>query len=222
MQIAPGTRFSARALLFDMDGTLVDSTVSVERVWGNWAESHGVSFAEVAHRMHGRRALDIMRDLVPPGVDPEVEVQIVNHNELVDTDGIVAIRGAAELLASLPPRAWALVTSAQLPLASARMGAGGLSLPEVVVTADDIALGKPNPACYQLALKRLGLQPDDAVVFEDAPSGLAAGRAAGCRTIAIASTMPTEDLAHEDWLYDLSRLRLESVADDGLMQFRVA
>ena len=221
MQIAPGTLISARALLFDMDGTLVDSTVSVERVWGNWAESHGVSFAEVAHRMHGRRALDIMRDLVPPGVDPEVEVQIVNHNELVDTDGIVAIRGAAELLASLPPRAWALVTSAQLPLASARMGAGGLSLPEVVVTADDIAQGKPNPACYQLALKRLGLQPDDAVVFEDAPSGLAAGRAAGCRTIAIASTMPTEDLAHEDWLYDLSRLRLEHVADDGLMQFRV-
>jgi len=221
MQIAPGTRFSARALLFDMDGTLVDSTVSVERVWGNWAESHGVSFAEVAHRMHGRRALDIMRDLVPPGVDPEVEVEIVNHNELVDTDGIVAIRGAAELLASLPRRAWALVTSAQLPLASARMGAGGLSLPEVVVTADDIALGKPNPACYQLALKRLGLQPDDAVVFEDAPSGLAAGRAAGCRTIAIASTMPTENLAHEDWLYDLSTLVLESVDPDGLMHFQV-
>jgi len=221
MQIAPGTRFSARALLFDMDGTLVDSTVSVERVWGNWAESHGVSFAEVAHRMHGRRALDIMRDLVPPGVDPEVEVEIVNHNELVDTDGIVAIRGAAELLASLPRRAWALVTSAQLPLASARMGAGGLSLPEVVVTADDIAVGKPNPACYQLALKRLGLQPDDAIVFEDAPSGLAAGRAAGCRTIAIASTMPTENLAHEDWLYDLSTLVLESVDPDGLMHFQV-
>jgi len=222
MQIVPGTRFSARALLFDMDGTLIDSTVSVERVWGNWAESHVVSFTEVAHRMHGRRALDIMRDLAPPGVDPEVEVQIVNHNELVDTDGIIAIRGAAELLASLPPRAWALVTSAQLPLASARMGAGGLSLPEVVVTADDIALGKPNPACYQLALKRLGLQPDDAVVFEDAPSGLAAGRAAGCRTIAIASTMPTEDLEHEDWLYDLSALVLESVDPDGLMQFRVS
>jgi len=221
MQIVSGTRFSARALLFDMDGTLVDSTVSVERVWGNWAASHGVSFAEVAHRMHGRRALDIMRDLVPPGVDPEVEVQIVNHNELVDTDGIVAIRGAAELLASLPPRAWALVTSAQLPLASARMGAGGLSLPEVVVTADDIAQGKPNPACYQLALKRLGLQPDDAVVFEDAPSGLAAGRAAGCRTIAIASTMPTEDLDHEDWLYDLSALLLEKVDPDGLMHFLV-
>lgn len=221
MQIVSGTRFSARALLFDMDGTLVDSTVSVERVWGNWAESHGVSFAEVAHRMHGRRALDIMRDLVPPGVDPEVEVQIVNHNELVDTDGIIAIRGAAELLASLPPRAWALVTSAQLPLASARMGAGGLSLPEVVVTADDIALGKPNPACYQLALKRLGLQPDDAVVFEDAPSGLAAGRAAGCRTIAIASTMPTDNLEHEDWLYDLSTLVLESIDPDGLMHFQV-
>lgn len=221
MQIVSGTRFSARALLFDMDGTLVDSTVSVERVWGSWAESHGVSFAKVAHRMHGRRALDIMRDLVPPGVDPEVEVEIVNHNELVDTDGIVAIRGAAELLASLPPRGWALVTSAQLPLASARMGAGGLSLPEVVVTADDIALGKPNPACYQLALKRLGLQPDDAVVFEDAPSGLAAGRAAGCRTIAIASTMPTENLEHEDWLYDLSTLVLESVDEDGLMHFRV-
>ena len=221
MQIVPGTRFSARALLFDMDGTLIDSTVSVERVWGNWAESHGVSFAAVAHRMHGRRALDIMRDLVPPGVDPEIEVQIVNHNELVDTDGIVAIRGAAELLASLPHRAWALVTSAQLPLASARMGAGGLSLPEVVVTADDIAVGKPNPACYQLALKRLGLQPDDAVVLEDAPSGLAAGRAAGCRTIAIASTMPTEDLAHEDWLYDLSALSLEKVDPDGLMHFYV-
>lgn len=221
MQIVSGTRFRARALLFDMDGTLIDSTVSVERVWGNWAASHGVSFAKVAHRMHGRRALDIMRDLAPPGVDPEVEVRIVNHNELVDTDGIVAIRGAAELLASLPRNGWALVTSAQLPLASARMGAGGLSLPDVVVTADDIALGKPNPACYQLALKRLGLQPDEAVVFEDAPSGLAAGRAAGCRTIAIASTMPTEQLDHEDWLYDLSTLVLERVDPDRWMHFVV-
>jgi mannitol-1-/sugar-/sorbitol-6-phosphatase len=221
MQIAPGTLISARALLFDMDGTLVDSTVAVERVWNNWATSHGVSFSDVAHRMHGRRAIDIMRDLAPPGLDLEKELKIVDDNELNDTDGIVHIAGAAELLASLPRGSWALVTSAQRSLACARMTAGGLPLPEVIVTSDDVSLGKPNPDCYQLALERLGLRPEDVVVFEDALAGLAAGRAAGCRTIAIASTIPTEDLDHEDWLYDLSRLRLESVADEGLMQFRV-
>ena len=221
MQITPGTLISARALLFDMDGTLVDSTVAVERVWNNWATSHGVSFSDVAHRMHGRRAIDIMRDLAPPGLDLEKELKIVDDNELNDTDGIVHISGAAELLASLPRGSWALVTSAQRSLACARMTAGGLPLPEVIVTSDDVSLGKPNPDCYQLALERLGLLPEDVVVFEDALAGLAAGRAAGCRTVAIATTIPTEDLDHEDWLYDLSRLRLESLTDNGLMHFRV-
>ena len=221
MQIAPGTLISARALLFDMDGTLVDSTVAVERVWDNWARGYGLSFADFAHRMHGRRAIDIMRDLAPAGVDVEKEVRIVDDNELVDTDGIVPIPGAVELLASLPRGSWALVTSAQLPLARARMGAAGLPLPDVIVSSGDVSHGKPHPDCYQLALKRLGLSAEQAVVFEDASAGLAAGRSAGCRTIAIASTMTHESLVHENWLHDLTTIHLDNVSADGTLQLRI-
>ena len=215
MLIAPGTLISARALLFDMDGTLVDSTAAVERIWGRWASRHGVSFAQFAHTMHGRRAVDIMSAMAPPGIDLEKEVVLVDEDELNETDGIIPIPGAVELIASLPPKSWALVTSAHPELARARMAAAGLPMPEIVVTSTDVVQGKPHPACYLKALERLEVSARDALVFEDAPAGLAAGRAAGCRTIALATTSSTENLQHEDWLYDLSRVKLSKVQDDG-------
>ena len=209
MKLTPGTPLSARCLLFDMDGTLVDSTAAVERVWGRWAESHGIPFASFRHKMHGRRAIDIMRGIVPPHLDALAELQTIDAEELVETDGIVTIPGAAALLSSLPRCSWALVTSAQLPLARVRMAAAGLPMPDIVVSAEDISEGKPNPACYLLALERLGQRPDEAVVVEDAPAGIAAGLAAGCRTIALATTTSIDQLAGTEWLPDLSKLVLE-------------
>jgi len=221
MQIASGTLITARAILFDMDGTLVDSTSAVKRIWDRWARKHGLSFSQFEHRMHGRRAIDTMTEMSPPGVDPEQEVLLLDEEELNDTEGTVAIPGASELIASLPRGSWALVTSARPPLALARMSAAGLSMPEIVVTSTDVAQGKPHPDCYQLALERLGISAESAVVFEDAPAGLAAGRAAGCRTIALATITPSEQLGHEDWLHDLTSVVLESVLPDGTLQLRI-
>ena len=215
MRLPPGTEISARCFLFDMDGTLVDSTKAVESVWGRWAEGHGIPFADFRHTMHGRRAIDIMRTIVPPHLDADEELKTIDGDELVETEGIVPIPGAVRLLASLPRGSWALVTSAQLPLARVRMAAAGLPLPDVVVSADDIREGKPNPACYRLAMERLGCRPEDAVVFEDAAAGLAAGHAAGCRTIALATTQTAKCLDGEAWLPDLSPLVVDGVDPDG-------
>ena len=221
MRLPTGTQISTFCLLFDMDGTLVDSTGAVERVWGRWAEKNGIPFASFRHKMHGRRASDTMHDIIPPHLNPDAELQTIDNDELIETEGIVAIPGAASLLASLPPLSWALVTSAQRPLARVRMAAAGLPLPEIIISADDIPEGKPNPACYQQALERLGRRSDEAVVFEDAPAGLAAGHAAGCRTIALATTMSADQLASEEWLPDLSLLILERVEANGRLHLRV-
>ncbi len=221
MQIQSGSSFIAHALLFDMDGTLVDSTAVVERVWGRWAAKHGIDFSAYKHRIHGCRATDIMRLMAPTGIDHTKEVAQVDEEEVNETDGIVPVAGAAELIAALPRQSWALVTSARPELARARMGAAGLPMPDILVTSNDVAQGKPNPACYQLALKRLGFLAEQAIVFEDAPAGLAAGRAAGCRTIALATSSPIASLAHEDWLHDLSGLKLNAIRPDGSLQLRL-
>ena len=223
MQIAPGTLISTRVLLFDMDGTLVDSTAAVERIWGRWAAEHGICFADFAHTMHGRRAVDIMSAMAPPelGLDLAAEVARIDEEEVIETDGIVPIPGAARLLASLPPENWALVTSARPELARARMGAAGLPMPEIVVTSNDVVQGKPHPACFLKALERLDVSACDAIVFEDAAAGLAAGRAAGCRIIALATTSPAERLEHEDWLHDLERVELREVQDDGKLVLHI-
>ena len=221
MQIEPGTIITTRALLFDMDGTLTNSTAVVERVWGHWAASHGVDFQRFRHRIHGCRAVDIMAMMAPPGTDLAREVQKVDAQELTETEGIVAIAGASELIASLPRAAWALVTSASAELARTRMGAAGLPMPPTLVCANDVREGKPNPAGYLLALKRLGLAADQALIFEDAPAGLAAGRAAGCRTIALATTSPASALEPHEWLPDLTALRLDAVLADGSLRLRV-
>jgi sugar-phosphatase len=220
MQIAQGTLITTRALLFDMDGTLVDSTAAVERIWGRWARRHGVSYTAFAHRLHGRRAIDTMREVVPPGLDAEQEVRQIDAEELDETDGIVAIAGAAELIAQLPAGSWALVTSARPALAAARMSAAGLPLPEIVVTSADVSQGKPDPACYLRALERLRLAAENALVFEDAPAGLAAAHAAGCPTIALATTTPSAQLDHEDWLHDLRTVVLHDVLRNEMLQLR--
>ena len=221
MTLLPGTLLTAQCILFDMDGTLVNSTAAVERVWGRWAANHDIAFEDFRHTMHGRRAIDIMRGIVPPHLDAETELQTIDSEELVETDGIVPIPGASELLAALPRNRWALVTSAQLPLARVRMGAAGLPMPDTVVSADDISAGKPDPGCYLLALERLGRHPEHAVVFEDAPAGIAAGIAAGCRTIAISGSTHAKTDTSVPSLVDFTRVVLEKVDDLNGLHLRV-
>ncbi len=221
MHIAPNTLITTRVLLFDMDGTLVDSTAVVERVWREWAEENGIPFDSFFHKMHGRRAIDTISDIAPDGVDPHEAVKVVDDREMVETDGIVPIPGAAELIASLPKGSWALVTSARPDLARVRMEAAGLPMPEVLVSSKDVAHGKPEPDCFLKALERFGVDAAEAVVFEDAAAGLKAGRAAGCRTIALGTTLSLEVLNQGEWLQDLTHITLEGVDSEGRLQLRV-
>jgi len=223
MKLEAGTEIRARALLFDMDGTLVDSTAVVERAWKRAAAKWNADFDMLRRHMHGRRAIDIMRDILPPEASAQLEAEVaaIDEVELTETDGIVAVAGAAALLAALPADAWALVTSARPELAAARMRAADLPLPATMITSATVARGKPHPECFLRAAERLGVAPKDALVLEDAPAGLAAGRAAGCRVVALATTMESKSLADVDWIPNLSALRLEVRDGDGWMTLRV-
>jgi mannitol-1-/sugar-/sorbitol-6-phosphatase len=176
---------TARAILFDMDGTLVDSTAIVERVWTEFAGRYGLDIAEILRTSHGVQALDTVRRFAPEGADVHALAAELGHMELTETDGIVAVPGALQLLESLPADAVALVTSASRELATVRMAAAGVELPAAMVTSEDVSRGKPHPEGYLLGASLLRADPAEAVVFEDAPAGIAAGVAAGIRTVAV-------------------------------------
>jgi sugar-phosphatase len=182
-----------KALLFDLDGVLVDSRAVVERTWQRWAERHGIDPAPFLAIAHGRRAMDTLR-AVAPHLATDAEVSWLDDAELVDVASLRVLPGAAPLLASLPSDRWAIVTSCDLDLARVRLGAAGLPIPDLFVTSDDVKLGKPAPDGYRLAAHRLALDPRDCIVFEDAPAGVAAGLAAGARVIGLATTHTARDL----------------------------
>lgn len=179
------TSLSARALLFDMDGTLVDSHAVVERIWGTFADMFGLDVDEILETSHGIRMVDTVRRHAPTGTDADAVTSRLGVIEIADTDGIVEVPGAAAFVRGLPAASVALVTSATLPLAESRMRSIGVDLPVAVVTAEDVAHGKPHPDCYLLAAERLGVAPRDAVVFEDAEAGIRAGLAAGMRVVVV-------------------------------------
>jgi sugar-phosphatase len=173
-----------------MDGTLLSSIAVAERIWGHWARRHHLDVASFLPTIHGVRTVDTIRRLALPGVDAEVEAAAITRAELDDLDGIQAIAGAAEFLRSLPENRWSIVTSATRELASRRLGAAGLPLPAVIVTAEDVERGKPAPDGYLLAAERLGFNAADCLVFEDSPAGIVAAEAAGASVIVITAAQP--------------------------------
>lgn len=179
---------SYRGLLFDMDGTILNSIAAAERIWTAWAVRHGVDVDSFLPTIHGVRAIDTINRLALPGVDAEAEAAWITEAEIDDVQGVVEVPGAASFLQSLPANQWAIVTSAPRALALRRMAAAGIPEPEVMVTAEDVSAGKPDPAGYRLAARRLQVDPAECLIFEDADAGIRAGEAAGARVMVITAT----------------------------------
>lgn len=178
------------AVLFDMDGTLVDSRQIVEHLWLHWATEHGLSRDVVLAVAHGRRTLETMQLVAPELATPEEAARLDALEAEID-GGETAIAGAAGLLASLPPDRWAVVTSAGRELALRRISAVGLPVPNLLVGADDVAAGKPDPEGYLRAAEQLGVRAEQCVILEDTPAGVQAGIAAGARVIGLRTTYPS-------------------------------
>ncbi|NID16949.1 HAD-IA family hydrolase [Luteibacter yeojuensis] len=211
MRLEPGTVVEAKALLFDMDGTLVDSRVVVERIWKRWCEENDIDWHYVLPRLHGVRMLDSVRMFAKPGMDVDAVYERLYREELEDLDGIVPIPGARQLLAALPPDTWTIVTSADTPLAEARLGAAGIVPPPRMVTGEMVTSGKPDPEGYLLGAGRMRAAPIDCLVFEDAKAGIDAGLAAGARVIAIAGDHPGDVPANVERVKDLTTLGFDGV-----------
>ena len=176
------------AFLFDMDGTILNSIAAAERIWGAWAERHGLDVATFLPTIHGVKGVETISRLGLPGVDAVKEAQGILDAEMAELEGIVPIPGAAEFLASLPRGRWALVTSAGLDLALKRLKEAGIPRPDVIVSGDDVTHGKPNPECFLLAARMLGVSAGDCLVFEDATAGILAGEGAGAAIMVITQT----------------------------------
>jgi mannitol-1-/sugar-/sorbitol-6-phosphatase len=191
------------ALLFDLDGVLVDSTPAVIRVWSRWAIARGFDPDEVVRKAHGRPSIATIRDYLPDA-DAEAENREVERGEIEDLGGVVPLPGALELLSALPPDQWTIVTSCTRRLAQTRLRAAGLPLPNRLVTSDDIKKGKPDPEPYLKGASLLGVAAKDCIVVEDAPAGIRAGKAAGAQVIACRTTASEAELkdAGANWIVD--------------------
>jgi len=195
------TQVRCAALLFDMDGVLIDSTPAVARVWRRWAIERGLNPEEVVAHAHGRPSLTTVREYLP-NADHQAENREVERREIADLEGVVPLPGALDLLASLPPDRWTIVTSCTRPLAEARLRAAGLPLPKTFITSNDITHGKPHPEPYEKGAAVLGFPPAECIVLEDVPAGIRAGKAAGARVIGFKTTVE-ESVVREagaDWV----------------------
>lgn len=205
------------AVLFDLDGTLVDSTASVVRSWRRFAEHFDVSM-EALHANHGQPARTLVSLLLPAERGAEA-IAHVTALEVADAVGLSPIRGAADFFASVPVEHRAIVTSGSVPIATARLAAAGYERPAVFVTVDDVVNGKPDPEPFLLAAERLGVDPSRCLVVEDAPAGIAAARAAGCAVIALTGTTAEEELTADLVVDGLDAVRLEVTASGTLRLF---
>jgi sugar-phosphatase len=210
------------ALLFDLDGVLVDSAACVEATWRRWALTHGLDPVAVIAEAHGRRTIDTVRR-VAPHLAAEEEVAALAVSEATAAEGVYEVPGARPLLERLPPRYWAIVTSGIRSVASFRIAHTHLPMPAVLVCADEIGRGKPDPEGYLTAAERLGIEPANCVVIEDAPTGLEAAKAAGMRSIGIASTYAPDALhAASCCIATLDRLEVTSAPGAVPMELRLA
>lgn len=210
------TQIPCAALLFDMDGVLIDSTPAVARVWRQWAIEHGFDPEQVVASAHGRPSITTIREYLPNS-NHELENREVERREIEDIAGVIPLPGAAELVASLPENRWTIVTSCTRRLAEVRLIAAGLPVPKKMITSNDITNGKPHPEPYLKGASVLGVLPTECVVVEDAPAGIRAGKAAGSRVIAFTTTVgePAVREAGADWvLKNSAGIRLASVSQD--------
>lgn len=191
--MSPSTSIECSAILFDLDGVLIDSTNCVERHWRTWAQKHQLDADEILRIAHGVRNVDTMR-LIIPYLDVENEARQFAADEVADTAGVVAVDGAANVIAGIQGFPWAIVTSCSAELARVRLAAAHLPRPPVLISGSDITRGKPEPEPYLLAAARLGSAPADCVVLEDAPAGIQAGKRAGMRVMGVAFTYSQKDL----------------------------
>lgn len=203
------------AILFDVDGTLVDSTPAVERTWRTWAAGRGLDGDEILRHSHGRRSEDTVAELLPAN-ERVTAVQELLALELKDLEGVVALPNAASLLSSLPADRWAAVTSGSRELMRARMSAAGLTLPSVLITAEDVTTGKPDPEGYLAAAAALGADPAACVVIEDAPAGITSGRASGAFVVAVATSHSRSALNDADVVIDDLGACHVTVTESGL------
>ncbi|WP_312866083.1 HAD-IA family hydrolase [Rhizobium mongolense] len=180
-------------MLFDMDGVLVDSIPQIEQSLRHWASKHNLDADHVVELSHGRRDQDVVQ-LAAPFLDVEEEVRLIQEHDVSEAAKICAKRGAVEFVNSLPSNAWAVVTSGSRAVAEARLRAAGIGTPPVLVSADDISVGKPDPEGYLSAARQVGVSPANCVVFEDAPAGAAAARVAGMQVVGVAGTVSNECL----------------------------
>jgi len=189
------------AILFDLDGTLIDSSAAVERAWRAFAVRHQLNPDTILQSIHGKIARQSVAELVPD-CDVDAEASKLEMQESQDTAGVVALPGSHALLAELDGRPWAIATSGTYPVASARITAAGLPVPEVLVCGNDVRRGKPAPDPFLLAAERLGIEAAQCVVFEDTPAGIKAAKAAGMRVVALTTTYPLEQLQQADFIID--------------------
>ena len=211
---------TVRGILFDMDGVLISSTGADERCWLQWAKHHGMEGTFALQSTHGRRALDTLRDL-RPDLDPVIEQRRLEDYDAEDHSGLIILPGVETLLASLPADRWTIVTSATTRLLNGRLSYAGLPIPAVLVPAENVVHGKPHPEPYLTGAKLLGFSPVDCLVIEDSPAGIASGKAAGCKVLAVLSSHTQAELAGADWF--VASLEQVSVASqpDGPLSIRL-
>jgi sugar-phosphatase len=188
-----------KGLLFDMDGVLVSSIGSVVRCWRRWAQIYNVPNADTYNVPHGMRALEIVKSL-RPDIDPQEGLRVIEDMEIEDMADLKVLPGVKKLLESLPLERWAIVTSATRRLLLGRLEAAGLPIPERIISGDMVERGKPDPEPYRRGAELLGLRPEDCIVVEDAPSGVGAGVAAGCRVLGVLGTHSLKELQGAEWV----------------------
>jgi mannitol-1-/sugar-/sorbitol-6-phosphatase len=212
-----GLVYRCRAVLLDMDGTLVDSTGAVEAQWGRWAERHGLRVEDVLKISHGRPALETMRILLPEVATAEEHERFVREEEEHES-GSVAVRGAVRFVGSLPPERWGVVTSAPGNLALRRLRECGFPAPAVLIAPEHVRRGKPDPLPYRTAAARLGVAPEECLVVEDAPAGLRSAQAAGMTAIGITTTYTKAQLGAGVAVPDFEAIETERDGDTLLVR----